>query len=549
MPDGLGTADRTMAELESSGSAGRDALVAMTTVRSPSTPSGPAIARVRAAASLPVVVGAGFAVAYLLAPPMGADLAAQLAWADLAEQHWPVLLDLRWYSGINPLGYSLVTPPLMALLGVRLATAVGYLAGVVFVAALLKRTHVRRPVAGGVVAALCLTGNLASSRTTFALGLAVAVAAVLALACDRPRLSVLLAVLTPLTSPVAAVFLTLAGVALVLSGRRRAGTWLALAALVPTILVGLLFGNGGSMPFGPWQAALAVLASLLVMAACRDVPPVFWGALLSAVFVAIAFLIPNPVGSNSARVAELLAPPALVAVSQLTGRIVALLTALLLVPQPLLYVDEVWARGEPALDPAFYAPLIDQLEERGITGPVEVVPMRRHGEAAAVAPVVPLARGWLRQVDVGRNGLFYGGGLDADTYRPWLDDNAISWVALAHGEHDWAAGREAILVRSGLPYLRPVWADQIWTLYRVDDPANVVTPPGRLLSRDAVSLTLDLPAAGEYDLKVRWSRWLSASSGCLEPGPGEWTRVVVDEAAMVRLESSIVPQRCQKTDR
>jgi hypothetical protein len=516
----------------------------MTTVRSPAPPTGPAVARVRIADGLPLLVGVGFAVAYLLAPPMGADLYAQIAWADFAESRWPVLLDLRWYGGINPLGYSLLTPPLMALLGVRLATALGYLAGVVLVAALLQRTHVRRPVAGGVVAALCLTGNLASSRTTFILGLAVAVAALLALACHRPRLSVLLAVLTPLTSPVAGVFLAMAGVALVLSGRRRAGTWLALAALIPAFLMGLLFGNGGTMPFAPTQAGLTVLASLIIAVACRGVPVVFWGAVLSAALVAAAYLIPNPVGSNAARLVELLGPAALVAVSLMSAPVVALLTALVSMPQPLFYIDEVRGRGEPALDPAFYAPLIQQLEERSVTAPVEVVPMRRHGESAVAASVVPLARGWLRQVDVGRNDLFYDGSLDPTTYRQWLNDNAVSWVALARGPHDWAAGGEAALVRGGLSYLQPVWADQRWTLYRVEDATPVVSSPGRQLSRNAVSLTVDLPAAGAYDLRVRWSRWLSASTGCLEPGPGGWTRVVVDQPTTVRVASSLLPERC-----
>jgi hypothetical protein len=515
----------------------------MTTFR-PTTPStNLTVTPQRAAGAIPVLVGAVFAVAYLLAPPMGGDLAAQVAWADLAEQHWPALLDLRWYGGVNPLGYSLLTPPLMTVLGVRLATALGYLACVVLVSALLQRTRVRRPMAGAVIAALCLTGNLASSRTTFTLGLAVALAALLAVACGRPRLSVALAVLTPLTSPVAAVFLALAGVALVLSGR-RAGTWLALATLVPTVLIGWLFGNGGSMPFGPGQAALAVLASLVVVAACRDVPVVFWGGVLSAAFVAAAYLIPNPVGSNSARLPELIAPPALVAVSPLPGRLVAVLCALVLVPQSLLYLDEVRARGEPALEPVFYAPLVEQLADRDISTPVEVVPMRRHGESAEVAPVVPLARGWLRQVDVGRNELFYDGSLDASTYRRWLDDNAVSWIALARGEHDWAAGREAILVRSGLPYLRPVWSDQTWTLYQVEDPTPVVSAPGWLRSRDAVSLTLDLPAAGTYDLKVRWSRWLSASTGCLQPGPGGWSQVIVEQPTTMRIASGITPPRC-----
>ena len=381
----------------------------MTTLRPRAMPSGLSAVGLRAANGLPIVVGTTLAVAYLLAPPMGADLSAQIAWAEVAERQWPALLDLRWYGGVNPLGYSVLAPPLMALLGVRLATAVGYLAGVVVVTALLQRVPVRRPVAGGVVAALGLAGNLASSRTTFVLGLAIALGALLAVAYHRRWLAVLLAVLTALTSPVAALFLTLAGVALALSGHRRTGIWLSASAAGPTIIVGLLFGNGGLMPFGPGQAALAVLASLIVVAACWDVPVVRWAALLSAAVVVVAYLVPNPVGSNAARLAELLAPAALVAVSGLPGRAVAALGVIVMVPQPLIYLDEVRARGEAALDPAFYAPLAEQLEARRISEPVEVVPMRRHGEAAAIAPVVPLARGWIRQVDVGRNGVFYDG--------------------------------------------------------------------------------------------------------------------------------------------
>jgi hypothetical protein len=45
-------------------------------------------------------------------------LSAQMAHAQLAEQHWPELLDLRWYGGFDPLGYSVLSPPVMAALGV-----------------------------------------------------------------------------------------------------------------------------------------------------------------------------------------------------------------------------------------------------------------------------------------------------------------------------------------------------------------------------------------------------------------------------------------------
>src|SRR5512133_4210698 len=87
------------------------------------------------------------AVAYLLAPPMGRDLSAQLAHAELAELHWPALLDFRWYGGFSPLGYSVVSPPVMALLGVPLTTVLAYVATVVLFAALLKTAgcHDRSP--------------------------------------------------------------------------------------------------------------------------------------------------------------------------------------------------------------------------------------------------------------------------------------------------------------------------------------------------------------------------------------------------------------------
>jgi hypothetical protein len=423
--------------------------------------------RRRAVGAAPALVGAAVAAAYLLAPPMGADLAAQLTFADMAREQWPVLLDRRWYGGINPLGYSVLSPPVMVLLGVRVATALGYLAGVVLLAALLRHTGVPRPVLGGVAGALCLTGNLASSRTTFTLGLAVGLGSLLAVARRRPWLSDGLAVVAALTSPVAGLFLGLCGLALALSGRTRDGLRVSAAALAPTVAVGVLLGNGGRMPFAGDDAAKAALVSLLVAAVCWRSPVLRLGALGSASLVGAAFVLPTPVGSNAARLSEMLGPPALVACAALPRLVVAAVALAVVAVQPPLYVAEVTARGDPALRAGFYAPLVEELVARRVPGPVEVVPMRRHGEAFFVARHVPLARGWLRQVDYGRNRLFYEPALRADAYRRWLSDNAVGWVALARGRHDWAAGREAALVRGGLPFLEPVWADGTWALYRV----------------------------------------------------------------------------------
>jgi hypothetical protein len=485
-----------------------------------------------------------FGAAYLLAAPMGRDLSAQLAHAQLAELHWPALLNLRWYGGFHPLGYSVLSPLVMALLGVRLTTALVYVGSVVLFAALLKRSEAARPVAGAITGAVCLTGNLVVARTTFALGLAVGLGALLALVSGRARVASGLSVLAALASPTASLFLGVAGGALFLSGRRRGGVTLAVSALVPTIVVGLAFGNGGRQSFAEKHALLSFLVCLAVAVLCWRRPVIRWGALLSAGLIAAAYLLPTPVGTTAARLPELFAAPLIVAVAAvpLATLIAATASVVLLVPP--VSVTEVRGRGDPALSTEFYAPLLEQLVNRGVAGPIEVVPTLRRGEAAAVAPEVAIARGWSRQVDIGRNPIFYDGTLNADTYRRWLDDNAISYVAISSGPHEWASTDEAALVREGLPYLEAVWSDHTWVLYAVTNPRPVISPPGRVIARGPVSLTLSLPEPGEYVVRVHWSRYLSTSNGCLRPAENGWTMIVVDHPGTAKIEGSLAPRHC-----
>jgi len=484
------------------------------------------------------------AVGYLLAPPMGRDFSAQLAHAQLAESHWPVLLDLRWYGGFNPLGYSVLSPAVMALLGVRLTTAVAYVASVVLFAVLLKSTGVARPVTGALTGAVCLSGNLVVTRTTFALGLVLALGAVLVLVLGRLRVASVLAVLAPLASPVAGLFLGVAGGALFLSGRRRAGVVLAVSAGVPTVVVALAFGIGGYQTFAANQALIGFVVCLAVSGLCWRRPVIRWGALLSAVLVVAAYLVPTPVGTTATRLPELFAAPIIVAAAgvPLVGVIAAAVSVVLVLPPA--SITEVQERGDPALSAKFYAPLLDQLAARRVAGPIEVVPTLRRGEAAFVAPVVAIAKGWSRPADTGRNPIFYDGTLSADTYRKWLDDKAISYVALPEGPYDWAASDEVALVRAGLPYLQPVWADPTWTLYAVRDPQPVISSPGRVVARGPVSLTVSVPEPGEYVVRVHWSRYLSASIGCMRPTEDGWSTLVVEQPGTVTIEGSLTPRHC-----
>jgi hypothetical protein len=492
------------------------------------------------AGSLAVLIAA----AYLLAAPMGRDLSAQMAHAQLAELHWPELLSLRWYGGFNPLGYSVLSTPVMALLGVRLTTAIAYVLTVVFFAGLLKVTDVPRPLAGALTGAVCLAGNLVVSRTTFELALALGLGALLALAVGRLRLASVLSVTAALTSGVTGLFLGVAGGALFLAGRRKDGVTLAVSGMVPTIAVGLAFGNGGRQSFAEEHALVGFLVCLAVGGLCWRRPVVRWGALLSAGLIVAAYLLPTQVGTTATRLPELFGAPVIMGVAAvpLVVVIAGTVGAALLLPP--VSITEVQERGDPALSAMFYAPLLDQLVARGVEGPIEVIATQRRGEAAFVPPVVPIARGWSRQIDIGRNPIFYDGTLNADTYQKWLDDNAVSYVALPSGPYDWAAPEEANLVRGGLPYLRPVWGDGAWTLYAVTNPRPVITPPGRVAARGPVSLTVSLPEAGEYVVRVRWYRYLSASAGCMQRAEGGWSTLVVERPGTVTIKGSLLPRHC-----
>jgi hypothetical protein len=103
------------------------------------------------------------------------------------------------------------------------------------------------------------------------------------------------------------------------------------------------------------------------------------------------------------------------------------------------------------------------------------------------------------------------------------------------------------LVRGGLPYLQTVWWDKTWTLYAVTKPRPVISFPGQLIDRGPVSLTVSLPEPGEYVVRLRWSRYLTASNGCMRPTEDGWSMVVVERPGTAKIEGSLLPRHCDPT--
>lgn len=483
----------------------------------------------------------------------GGDLAAQDAWTTFALAHPASAYDFAWYGGLHPASYSLVSPYVMSVLGVRATMVLVGTLSTALVAILLGRlSSVANPAWATVYAALALVGNAVSGRVTFGIGLLLALAALtVVFAWPRPErsraerwgrgvLTVALAGLATAASPVAGLFLGLVAAALWLRGRRSAS--LALGVLPVLVVAGtaVAFPFFGVQPMS-WRTALVPL--ILAAAGCCLLPRGWRLArVCSAVYavaVVLVWVVPTPIGTNVSRLSLIFGGVLLVAaasgawwtspVARRFGRRAGrgLLGAAIVTATGWQFFiagnDMVGASSAAGLD-ADVRPLVAQLDARGADlGRVEVVPTKSHREASALATHVNLARGWNRQADVARNAMFYRDHrpFTAAEYHHWLRLWAVRFVVVSTSTPDYAGLHERTLVQSGLPYLTRVWSDPSWILYEVVRPTAMATAPGSLVSWDAAGVTVHVSEPGTTTLRVAWSPWLSIVDGAGSPLPRE----------------------------
>ncbi|NUK07215.1 hypothetical protein HRW18_04140 [Streptomyces lunaelactis] len=473
----------------------------------------------------------------------GGDLAAQLAWAGFMERHPASAYNLAWYGGTHTANYSLLTPPLMAVFGVRAVSVAAGLAGAWVLACLFVRRGVRRPVWPALLGALALWCNVASGRTTFALGIAIGLLALLYI--RRAVVAVVCAALATMASPVAGLFLVVAGAAYLLDRQGREGAALVLPPFLVVAAVTLLFPFQGEQPMTPGKLWMPLVASVaLAGAAPREWRVVRYGAGVYGAGVVLTYLIASPIGTNVERLVGLVGPPLLLTAVLAGGGLGTLLRAVLAIA---LAVNTYWMIDKTEDDlvgsnsvPSWAAHtdgVVRALERLGADRTrVEVVPARNHREAALLAPHINMARGWNRQLDVERGRLFYDGSLTPATYRQWLDRRAVGLVVLPHGQPDGPAEDEAAIVAGGPDWLQQVWQDEGWTVYRVRDAVPLAAAPATVVGGSDAELVVRMPAAGSVTVRVAYSPWLRAKGACLRQ-EGEWTRLTVPRAGEYRLDS------------
>ncbi|RLV67336.1 membrane protein [Streptomyces sp. CBMAI 2042] len=457
----------------------------------------------------------------------GGDIAAQDAWAEFVGRHPGTAYNLAWYGGMHPVSYSVVSPYLMSLLGVRSTMMIVGTVSAALTALILVRVRaVRNPLAcslAGVFAYLC---NALSGRVTFGLGMMFAVGAVAAVFCwphrwrykrwAKAAVAAPLAGLATASSPVAGLFLGVVAAALFLHKRRPGAYAIGLAPVAVVALSSLLFPFSGTQPMSLGTVSLPFLFAVLVFVLVpRDWSTVRTAAAVYGFGTVLTYFVDSQIGSNVTRMAMLFAGIVLLAALPYTVPRSRRWYALVLAFAGLNFwigfkgVDDIVRTTPDASWARSLAPLVNQLQQVGAErGRVEVVPASSHREASALA-TYNLARGWNRQADMKRNPLFYDDTLDAVNYRQWLDRWAVHYVVLPTGRPDGGAERETELVGKGLSYLREIWSDENWKLYRVLEPTPLADPPATVEKAGANELTIRVESAGRVLIRIPHSRWLA----------------------------------------
>lgn len=524
-----------------------------------------------------MVLVVGFAVQW--SGLRGSDYPAHLLRAWLFDRTGLSVWNNYWYAGHPTPSYSLITPALTAWFGpVAVVTASSLAATAAFcdLATRLAPGPTTRIATYAFALGTCV--NIVVGRVPFALGFALTLGALLAWHRRRLGIAIALAVLTPLASPVAAIFLGIAAGAVAVDRLRhvRAGRvhphrsalriaiGVGIGTAIPLLVIALLFGSVGRFPFrtGHFVGSLVVLAFLAWRSNSATVRA---ASVLTAAVSVVAWTIPNPLGGNFLRLAQLVGVPlgiiAVASVEERWRRWFALLAVVGVgwAVAPGVQAIVAWS-GDESTAVEYHLPLVDQVQSRNRDGqPVgrlEIPFTDNHWETWFVATEVPYARGWERQVDLERNPELYefDDELSVSDYHEWLRHNAVRWIARPDVSLDEGGVAEADVVDQegtvrDIPWLRLVWRNENWKLYEVLDYVPVVDPPALLVRQDPDELVLRTNERAVVTVRFEFSDDLAIDGGaCLTqhaegwivahlPRPGTYRLGVLASEALPGVES------------
>jgi hypothetical protein len=487
-----------------------------------------------------------------LAPPSG-DLAAHEYQRKLFMLHGFALWDNFWYAGRYAfVGYSVLYYPLAAALGIRLLAVVTIAVAAAAFAIVLEREWGSTSRWAVRAFAVVWAGVLITGQYPFALGVSLALLALLAFRSGRRWLGAVLTLLVLAASPVALVLLAVVLVAAAvarrepLRGRVVPALGLGAAAAAELVLV-RLFPLGGSLGFPFSEAAAAFvfcgigIGCTLRLENARLLRYVF---IAYAITVAIFYVVPSGLGDNVARLRFLAVPLALLVLALRRWRPVKVSVAVLALAlswnvSPLA---AGWTRASHDVSARrkVWGASIVYLHYHLRPGyRVEAVDTTDHWPAYYLASAgIPLARGWFRQDDFPFDALLYRHRtLRSGQYLRWLRRLGVAYVVLTRSPPDYSSRAEARLVRSGQTPLRRVLSTREITVYAVPHPQPIVSGPGapKVRAFRESRLVIRVSRGGTYGVAVRWSPYWHTSVGCLRPSPDGMVELQTHRAATVHI--------------
>ncbi|HEX4527258.1 MAG TPA: hypothetical protein VH108_11030 [Gaiellaceae bacterium] len=494
-----------------------------------------------------------------LGPP-GVDLAAHAYQRTFLLEHGFALWNNFWYGGrYSFVTYSFLYYPLAAVIGIKvLAVATISAAALAFTLVVWQEWGSTARFSSRTFAVLW-AGIALSAAFPFALGAALALLAMNALQKDRPRIFAGLVFLTLLASPLAFLLLALILAGSSLQGRPRRATVVVVAAAgVLELVLRRLFPGGGHFPFSVADFVPGVAFAVLGILVTARVPRARRLLGLFAVFLAailLAFAIPSDLGSNVERLKFAAIPIALLAAALTAPRRIVLAIALVGVAgfwniSALAHTAKT-STADPAHTTAYWAPAIRYLHAHlSPSYRVEAVDTAEHWAAAYLPDAgIPIVRGWYRQSDFPQNELLYDKTLNANAYEAWLRSQGVRYVLLPDARPDYSALNEAVLIRSGKTSLVPVFRSAHIVVYQLPYATPLITGAGDasvvwMYPTHVVAL---VDAKGRYKVRVRWSPYWRASSGCVWRGPDGMLRLLAARPGLVDLSVSVDVKRGLET--
>jgi len=449
---------------------------------------------------------------YLIRPDVN-DLWAARARTSAVQHGVGLTYWFSWFGGgATPGNYSIITPWVSSYIGTELLCALSAAVIPPLVHRLVRDTH--HPTAATAVSVVTVGLNLWSGRVPFLFSAAIALAAVITFRERKlwPTLAIMAVSVIAAPTSGAFVALILGGVFLSLPAYRRLAFWTCGVIGAGMIAVALIFGSPGPEPFQSTLRIEMICAVLLMMLA----RPVIWlrTSLWLTVIATIAISsVPNAMGSNLSRLVWFVLPVAVVALSP---RVLWLVIALVIPPVVAggngTYID-LRNAVKPVSSNAYYAPLAQQLDllPDMTDYRLEVVDHGAHAAYEALLDHATLARGWETQEDIAYNTAVLDRNLSPTTYKVWLDNNAVGYVALpastvnTYGEYN--------LVSKFAPptYLQLIWQNPDWKLYKVRDARPIVAAPAQVVTTTQSRMVVDVPCACTIGVRVHWSKYLQGT--------------------------------------